>query len=199
MSAIFASCPDSKLVTRLLTPSVGFGLAFATNAGPLLITELAYPTQRGQFTSIYNSSWYFGSILAAWATYAAFMQKEGSNWSWRIPSLVQAVGSILQVCLIWFIPESPRWLVNKGYFDAARTTVAQTNANGDLNNPVVLTVYKEIVDTLKWEKEEKRTMTPVEIAKDPVARKRLLIGMSAGPFSAIAGTLSGHMPCTRPF
>lgn len=53
-------------------------------------------------------------LSAAWATYAAFMQRDGSNWSWRIPSLVQAVGSVMQVCLIWFIPESPRWLVSRG-------------------------------------------------------------------------------------
>lgn len=67
--------------------------------------------------------------------------------------------------------------------------MAQTNASGDHSDPVVLAVYKEIVDTLKWEKEKKRTMTPIEIARDPVARKRLLIGMSAGPFSCIAGNI----------
>lgn len=32
-------------------------------------------------------------------------------------------------------------------------------------------------------------MTPWQIAKDPVARKRLLIGMSAGPFSCVAGNV----------
>lgn len=44
---------------------VGLGLGFATNAAPLLITELAYPTQRGPITASYNSSWYLGSIVAA--------------------------------------------------------------------------------------------------------------------------------------
>ena len=67
--------------------------------------------------------------------------------------------------------------------------IAQTNANGDESSPVVLAVYKEIVDTLRWEKEENRVMTPVQIAKNPVARKRLLIGMSPGPFSCIAGNI----------
>jgi hypothetical protein len=67
--------------------------------------------------------------------------------------------------------------------------VAQTNANGDLSAPVVLAVYKEIVDTLKWEKDENRTMSPMEILRTPVARKRFLIGMSPGPFSCIAGNI----------
>ena len=33
------------IFARLTFVSVGFGLAFAVNASPLLITELAYPTQ----------------------------------------------------------------------------------------------------------------------------------------------------------
>lgn len=32
-------------------------------------------------------------------------------------------------------------------------------------------------------------MSPVEIIKTPTARKRLLIGMSAGPFSCVAGNI----------
>lgn len=73
-------------------------------------------------------------------------------------------------------------------FEEARLSVAQCNAHSDQNDPVVLAIYKEIVDTLRWEKEQPR-MTPVQIAKDPIARKRLLIGMSAGPFSCIAGNI----------
>ncbi len=86
-------------------------------------------------------------------------------------------------------PESPRWLVHQELFEEAQVVVAQTNADGDALNPIVLTVYKEIVDTLEWEKNEGRSMSPKEMIKTPVARKRLLIGMSAGPFSCIAGNI----------
>lgn len=58
-----------------------------------------------------------------------------------------------------------------------------------MSDPVVLTIYKEIVDTLVWEKKEGRSMSPKEIIKTPVARKRLLIGMSPGPFSCVAGNI----------
>lgn len=86
-------------------------------------------------------------------------------------------------------PESPRWLVHEGYFDYGRTSVAQTNSNGDVSDPVAIAVYKEILDALEWEKKEGRTMSPKEIVKTPTARKRFLIGMSAGPFSCIAGNI----------
>lgn len=91
--------------------------------------------------------------------------------------------------LITVSPESPRWLVHEGLLEEARLVVAQTNSNGDLSHPVTLAVYKEIVDTIAWEKEQGHTMSPMEMIRTPVARKRLLIGMSPGPFSCIAGNI----------
>lgn len=67
--------------------------------------------------------------------------------------------------------------------------VAQTNSNGNQSDPVALAVYKEILDTLNWEKKQGRTMSPKELVKTPTARKRMLIGMSPGPFSCIAGNI----------
>jgi hypothetical protein len=52
-----------------------------------------------------------------------------------------------------------------------------------------LTIYKEIVDTLEWEKKEGQTMSPKEIIRTPTARKRFLIGMSPGPFSCVVGNI----------
>lgn len=52
----------------------------------------------------------------------------------------------------------------------------------------MLTVYKEIIDTIKWEKDQ-HTMSPLEIFKNSKTRKRFLIGMSPGPFSCIAGNI----------
>ena len=46
--------------------TVGIGLSMCINAAPLLLVELSYPTHRGKMASIYNSSWYIGSIISAW-------------------------------------------------------------------------------------------------------------------------------------
>lgn len=48
---------------------IGFGVAIAHGAAPLLIAEVVHPQHRAIFTTIYNSTWYFGSIVAAWLTY----------------------------------------------------------------------------------------------------------------------------------
>ncbi|KAJ8463128.1 hypothetical protein ONZ45_g17696 [Pleurotus djamor] len=42
---------------------IGFGLTFAASAAPLLVSEVAFPSQRAQATSMYNTLWYLGSIM----------------------------------------------------------------------------------------------------------------------------------------
>ena len=91
---------------------IGFGVTFAAAASPLLVTELAYPSHRGKATSMYNTLWYLGSIIAAWTTFGTF--KVESTWAWRIPSALQGLPSVIQIFFIWFAPESPRWLVYRG-------------------------------------------------------------------------------------
>ncbi|KAJ6011680.1 hexose transporter protein (Lactose permease) [Penicillium canescens] len=91
---------------------VGLGGGFVATAAPPLLGELAYPTHRPIITAIYNTTWYAGAIVAAWATFGTF--RMSSSWSWRIPSLLQALLSIFQVIFIYFVPESPRWLIANG-------------------------------------------------------------------------------------
>jgi MFS family permease len=42
---------------------IGFGLTFAANAAPMLVTEIAYPPYRASLTSLYNSLWFSGNIV----------------------------------------------------------------------------------------------------------------------------------------
>jgi MFS family permease len=42
---------------------IGFGLTFAANAAPMLVTEVSYPPYRASMTSLYNSLWYSGAIM----------------------------------------------------------------------------------------------------------------------------------------
>jgi MFS family permease len=51
---------------------IGFGVAIAHGASPLLITELVHPQHRAIYTAIYNTTWYMGSFLAAWLTFGKY-------------------------------------------------------------------------------------------------------------------------------
>ncbi|KAJ9659846.1 hypothetical protein H2198_002915 [Neophaeococcomyces mojaviensis] len=166
---------------------LGFGSAISGVAGGVYLSETFPSRWRAWGVGLLNDFYYVGALIAAGITLGTGTWQ--STWAWRAPSLFQGIFSLMCILILPFIPESPRWLVHQGLLDEARIVVAQTNANGDMSDPVVLTVYKEIIDTLRWEKEERQTMTPKQIVKDRIALKRLLIGASAGPFSCVVGNI----------
>lgn len=56
-----------------------------------------------------------------------------------------------------------------------------------MDDPVVLAAYKEIIDTLDYEKNVGETLSVMQLVKTPVARKRVLLAVSGMVFSVIAG------------
>lgn len=163
---------------------LGFGVAIAHGSAPLLITELCHPQHRAIFTTIYNTTWYVGSIVAAWLTYGT--NNVHSQWAWRIPSIVQALPSIVQITCVWFVPESPRWYISKGQHEKALSVLAHVHAEGDANDEVVQLEYDEIRETIAIEKELEQTGW-LEIFKTKGNRHRFIILISAGLFSQWSG------------
>jgi len=163
---------------------IGFGVAIAHGAAPLLITELVHPQHRAIFTTVYNSTWYLGSIVAAWLTYGTFQIK--SPWAWRIPSIIQAAPSVIQLVAIWMVPESPRYLIARGQDEKALRVLAKAHARGDDQSELVQIEFKEIHETIKLEQEfEGNGWT--ELFKSKGNRHRLVILVSLGLFSQLSG------------
>ncbi|KAL3423087.1 hypothetical protein PVAG01_04834 [Phlyctema vagabunda] len=164
---------------------LGAGLAFNITAAPLLIMELAFPTQKGQLVSIYNALWSLGAIVAAWTTYGTF--RILNNWAWRIPSVLQALSSVVQLVLCFWIVESPRWLVSKDRLDEARDIITKYHANNDPSNPIVLVELEEIREALRLEKEASSSIGYTSFAKTKGNRLRFFIILAVGFFSQWSG------------
>jgi MFS family permease len=129
---------------------VGLGSGINGIASPLLITELAHPNQRGKITAVYNTFYYFGSTIAAWTTYGTL--QISSNWSWRLPSLLQVAPSAFQICVIWLLPESPRYLISKDRQEEALQVMAKYHANGNIHDEVIKFEFAEVKEALKEER-----------------------------------------------
>ncbi|KAG0707063.1 general substrate transporter [Suillus ampliporus] len=164
---------------------IGFGQTFAAVAAPLLVAEVAYPSHRSQATSLYNASWCLGSIIAAWTTYGTFTIP--TSWAWRIPSALQGVLSMIQVLLIWFVPESPRWLVSKGKEERALQVLAYYHANGNARDPLVEYEFEEIKAAIAFDREVAGNVGWLSLIKNPGNRKRLRIVIALAVFSQWSG------------
>ncbi|RDW92962.1 uncharacterized protein DSM5745_00284 [Aspergillus mulundensis] len=160
---------------------VGIGSMLVVQPSPMLIAELAYPTHRGKYTCAFWTMYYLGAILASWTCYGT--QKHLSNdWTWRVPSIIQAGFPIVQVLLWWAVPESPRWLVAKGRTEEARELLARFHTAGEKNHPLVNFEMAEIVRTIELENRAAETGWTA-LVQTPGNRKRTFIAVCVGAFA----------------
>lgn len=83
------------IVSRMI---LGVGIVFAIISGAGLIAELGHPKERAVLTSLFNASWFIGSIIACAISLATV--EISDDWSWRIPSLLQICPSLLQIATV---------------------------------------------------------------------------------------------------
>ncbi|OAG03352.1 general substrate transporter [Paraphaeosphaeria sporulosa] len=164
---------------------MGFGNSLAQLSSPLLLTELCHPQHRARVTATYNCLWYSGAIVCTWLTFGT--KRLDSNWSWRVPALGQALPSIVQLLFIFFIPESPRWLVARGRNQEALNILGKYHANGDINDPAVQYEFHEIRETLQIEFQYQTSSSYLDFFRTPGNRYRLLLLASLGLFSQWSG------------
>ncbi|KAJ7469437.1 hexose transporter [Mycena latifolia] len=160
---------------------IGFGLTFTANAAPMLVTELSYPKYRASLTSMYNSLWFSGAIIAAWATFGTF--KINNTWAWRVPSLLQAIPSVLQVIFVLFAPESPPYLVSKGREAEALKTLAYYHADGNEEDPLVQYELQEIKAAIELDRTAATNSGWKSFLSTPGNRKRVRIIVAIAFFS----------------
>jgi sugar porter (SP) family MFS transporter len=164
---------------------IGFGLTFAANAAPMLVSEISYPPYRAPLTSLYNSLWYSGAIVAAWTTFGSF--KIPSSWAWRLPSALQGLPSVVQCLLIFFAPESPRWLMSKGKEAQALKTLAYYHADGNDQDPLVQYEFDEIKSALEFDRTVAANIGWKSFISKAGNRKRLRIIIAIAFFSQWSG------------
>lgn len=143
---------------------VGFGTGCTSIAVPVYLAETLPVEYRAWGLGLVYDAWYVGGLIAAGTTYGT--AKMESTWAWRLPSLLQCIFSILCIAILFFTPESPRWLQSQGRTDEALVALAQTHSNGDPGDPKVQYHLREIIDTLQFEKEHKPFASKYSLGKD---------------------------------
>ncbi|KFZ11678.1 hypothetical protein V502_07461 [Pseudogymnoascus sp. VKM F-4520 (FW-2644)] len=169
LQAVPASDPASMYIGgRFL---VGLGANITQGNAPLLIMELAYPQHRG-------------SIIAAWTVFGCVNYT--TNAAWQIPVAIQALMPLVQLILIWFIPESPRWLCSKDRGKEALEILIKYHANGDSSDPFVQAEFHEIQNTLQLERVSANNNWS-DLFKTRGNRKRLVLITLVSFFSQCSG------------
>ncbi|KAJ3541733.1 hypothetical protein NM208_g2601 [Fusarium decemcellulare] len=163
---------------------MGFGLSLALSGAAQLLAELCYPRERAVIMSIFQVSWYVGSILAAGLTLGTYSWQ--SDWSWRLPTIFQILPSLLQLGFIWFIPESPRWLISRDRHEEGLAILVKYHGEGNSDSPFVIAEFLQIRETLRLEKEAS-TRPWRELFTSTSNIRRVSVAFCVGLFSQWAG------------
>ena len=120
VSAIGTALPQSLFAFNVYRIIGGVGVGLASIISPMYIAEISPPAIRGRLVSINQLMIVVGSFLAALVSWQmAKHLPQVSSWRWMFASECVPI-AILMVGL-FFVPRSPRWLVQKQRESEAET------------------------------------------------------------------------------
>jgi MFS family permease len=114
---------------------------------PLYNAELAPPEVRGLLVALQQLTTTIGIMVAYWIGYGSnYIGGTGngqSDMAWRLPLIIQGIPAVILATGVWFMPFSPRLLMNKGLEEEALRTLSRLRSLPQ-DDPLVQVEFLEI-------------------------------------------------------
>ncbi|WP_333865521.1 sugar porter family MFS transporter [Sphingobacterium sp.] len=128
ISAIGSALANDWTIFILFRFLGGIGVGVSSVTAPIYISEISPAASRGKLVGLFQFNVVLGILIAYLSNY--FIGQIGEE-SWRWMLGVQCFPSLLFFCLIFLIPESPRWLLlHRGNLAEATRIMKKINSDG---------------------------------------------------------------------
>ncbi|XP_044279321.1 proton myo-inositol cotransporter isoform X5 [Varanus komodoensis] len=179
-AALLAAAQDKETLLggRIV---VGLGIGIASMTVPVYIAEVAPPHLRGRLVTI-NTLFITGGQFFASVIDGAFSYLPKNGWRYMLG--LSAVPAVIQFFGFLFLPESPRWLIQKGQTQKARRILSRMRGNQAIDEE-----YDSIKNNIEEEEKEDGAGGPViyRMLTYPPTRRELIVGCSLQMFQQLAG------------
>jgi len=115
-----------------------------------------------------------GFLAANWVGYGCIFFD--SDAQWRVPLSVQVLPAVLLFVGMFFLPYSPRWLIEKGRNEEALKVIKALHGNRS-NQEFIEGEFAEMIEQIKYEKEH-LTANISDLWKTGPMRRRTLTGIA---------------------
>jgi sugar porter (SP) family MFS transporter len=170
LASAVAPSPAILIGSRVV---LGLAIGLASTNVPVYLSEVSPAHARGWVVSLFQLAVTVG-IVVAYLTDYAFAGVEG--WRWMLglaiaPALVFGLG-------MFFLPETPRWLVRGGHHEVAHSTLVRIRGLADVNLEI-----EEIKASLAQQGESGHWTDLLR----PQVRPALVVGLGLAIFQQITG------------
>ena len=105
-----------------------------------------------------------------------------TNWQWRIPFICQCFACCIVIVAVWFIPESPRWLLAQGRDEEALAFLVKYHGNGDPNARLVRLEIEEMREGIRIDGIDKRWWDCKQLSSESLNPKVVSDGSFVKPY-----------------
>jgi SP family xylose:H+ symportor-like MFS transporter len=180
LNSIGTAFPTSFTMFVLFRIVGGIGVGIASMVVPMYIAEIAPPKRRGALVGNYQLAIVIGIVVVYFVNYFIALQGDAAwnlniGWRWMFGS--EIIPSILFLTFIFLIPESPRWLFQKGETTKAIAVLQKLNTTEE-----VAQVQSEIENSLH--QEDKNQWKHLS---NPTFKKALFVGIGLSVLQQLTG------------
>lgn len=177
---------SAQNVGHLIAGRVVGGTAIGVTSSQCLVylAELAPAKTRGRVVGIQQWSIEWGILIMYLISYGCSRGVQGPT-AFRIAWGLQGVPGFILFGVLFFFPESPRWLANKDRWEECHEILAQLHAKGDHSSAIVVAELEEVREACRIAAESKDIGYLGLFA--PGIWKRTLVGVSAQVWQQLLG------------
>ncbi len=174
LGCALASSMTSLIMFRLIG---GAGIGLASIISPMYIAELSPAKMRGRLVALYQLAITAG-ILSAYLSNSYILNMLGAEnmEAWRWMFATETAPAFLFFVMLFFIPESPRWLLSKDRLDEARNILHKYIPRAEANSQIDFARTQKNDETGFW-----------DILKQKSLAYLLFIGAALAALSQLSG------------
>lgn len=155
------------IVMRFLA---GFAAYMLTCAIPLWMSEVVPTNVRGPLVNVAGASILCGFALSNWVGYAFYHRQNLETATWRVPIALTGIFPLILVLCLYWIPESPRWLLVNGRKDQAEQVLRRLHHQDEASFELLAIQAQADIDA------ELET-SYISMFTKPSYRKRVVLGL----------------------
>jgi len=169
------------LVGRILA---GFAIGLVYAVSSIYNAEIAPPNIRGLTVGLQTQLISIGYASSNWiGVFGSFAK---GNAAWRIPLGLQCLPAVVLIIGLFWLPESPRWLIQHGHYEQAHKVIEKLHSDIGVDADFCEREFDQIKQQIDYEREVTIKSWWTLFTK-PSYRRRLILGIGLQVFLQTTG------------